>query len=94
MSISNDEWKAGRTSATIEERILAFLKQNDKPFSFLGIMKGIGFNTNVRDVETLFHGVIDGFTVLNSLDKLIVDGKVISRVIQQPEGQETYYKAF
>ena len=57
-------------------------------------MKGIGYNTNVRDVETLFHGVIDGFTVINALDKLIKEGKITSRAIQQPEGQETYYKAF
>ncbi len=69
MSISNYEWKAGITTVTIEERILTFLKQNDKPFNFLGIMKGIGYNTNIRDIETLFHGVIDGFTVLNALDK-------------------------
>ncbi len=94
MSISNDEWKAGVTTVTIEERILTFLKQNDKAFTFLGIMKGIGYNTNVRDIETLFHGVIDGFIVINALDKLIKEGKVTSRVIQQPDGQETYYKAF
>ncbi|HUK85579.1 MAG TPA: hypothetical protein VLU95_06940 [Candidatus Acidoferrum sp.] len=48
----------------------------------------------MRDVETLFHGVIDGFTVINALDKLIKEGKVISRVIQKLERQETYYKAF
>jgi len=61
---------------------------------FFGNNEGLGYNTNVRDVETLFHGVIDGFTVINALDKLIKEGKVISRVIQKLERQETYYKAF
>jgi hypothetical protein len=28
------------------------------------------------------------------LDKLIIEGKVTSRVIQQPDGPETYYRAF
>jgi len=67
MSISNDEWNAGRTRTTIEAQILTFLKQNKTPSSFWGIMNGLGYNTNIKDLGALFHGVLDIITVQNAL---------------------------
>jgi hypothetical protein len=93
MSISNEEWNAGRTNTTIEARIVAFLKQNNKPFTFWGIISGLGYNTNIKDFGTLLHGILDASIVQNALDKLVREGKVTSRIIQQPNGTETYYKA-
>ena len=93
MPISNNEWDVGRTNNTLEARIIKFLKENNKPFTALEIMSGLGYNKNVKDFGTLLHGVLDMVTVQNAIDKLVREKSVESRVIQQPNGTDTYYKA-
>ena len=93
MSISNEEWDAGRTSHTLEGQILVFLKKNQKPFSFWGIMEGLGYNTNIKDLGALFHSMVDVLDVQNALNKLTREGAVVFRIVQKPNGPETYYKA-
>lgn len=55
-------------------------------------MNGLGYNINVKDFGTLLHGVIDMMTVQNALDKLVREKSIESRVIQQPNSIETYYR--
>lgn len=93
MSISNEEWDAGRTRDTLEGQILTFLRQNKRPFSLVGIMNGLGYNTNIKDFGTFLLGIGGIWLVQNALEKLIREGAVTAKIIKQPNGQETYYKA-
>lgn len=93
MSITNDEWNAGRTRGTIEAQILTFLTQNQRPFTFDAIMFGLGYNTKVNDLGTLALEVLEMIVVNKALEKLIGEGKVEAKVIETPTGKETYYKA-
>ena len=93
MPISNEEWDSGRTRDTLEAQVLTFLKQNKIPFSLVGIMSGLGYDTNIKDLETLFFGFVNILGVQNALEKLIKEGTVTAKIIKQPIGQETYYKA-
>ncbi len=93
MPISNEEWNVGRARDTLESQILTFLKQNQKAFTLVEIMSGLGYDTNIKDLKGLILGVSGYIIVQNALDKLIREGTVTAKIIKQPIGQETYYKA-
>lgn len=93
MPISNEEWKAGRTLDTLEAQILAFLKQNKKPFNITEIMSGLGYNTQIKDFGSLIHGIASYWVFQNALEKLVNEGIVKARIIKQPFGEDTFYKA-
>jgi len=93
MPITNEEWNMGRTRETLEAQILTILKQNQKPFDITEIMNGLGYNTQIKDFGSLIRGFLDIWSVQNALDNLAREGKVEPRIIKQPIGAETYYKA-
>lgn len=93
MSISNEEWNAGRTWETLEARILIFLKQSKKPFDITEIMNGLGYNIQVKDFWSLIGGVASYWSVQKALDNLVREGTVKAKIIKQQIGEQTYYKA-
>lgn len=56
-------------------------------------MNGLGYNTDIKDLGTLLFGIGGMWLVQNALEKLIREGTVTTKIIKQPYGQETYYKA-
>ncbi len=93
MAISNEEWNEGRTRETIEAQILTFLKQNQKPYTLTGIMYGLGYNIEIKDFGSFIGGIASYWLFQNAIERLMREGKVQARIIKQPIGQETYYKA-
>jgi hypothetical protein len=93
MPISNEEWNDGRTRETIEGQILAFLRQNPKPFNLTDIIYGLGYNIEIKDFMSFIGGVARVSLFQNAIERLVKEGKVQARIIKQPIGQETYYKA-
>ena len=92
MPISYDEWNSGRANDTIEGRIITFLKQNKKAFTTVEVMNGLGYITDMKDLGTLFVGMLNIWNFQNALDKLVKERTVEARVVKQPNITETYYK--
>jgi hypothetical protein len=92
-STNNEEWNTGKTRETLDARILAFLMKSKKPFTIIGIMNGVGYNTKIEDFRTLFSGITNANAVQNALEKLIREGKVTAKIIKQPDELQTYYLA-
>jgi len=92
MSISNEEWNAGRTLDTMEERILTVLKLCKTPLNIDGIANGLGYNMKIKDLESFIGGFAAYWVVQNALDKLVKEGKVEARTIKQRFGEQIYYK--
>lgn len=92
MSITNEEWNAGRTWEALEAQILTYLQKNQKPFNISAIVKGIGYREG-KGVLGLFWDVVSVWAVRNALENLIEEGTVKARIIKQQIGEETYYKA-
>ena len=88
MPISNEEWNSGRTGDTIEAQILTFLKQNQKPFTSVEVMTGLGYNNDLT-----LNNIIAGFAIQSALDKLVKEGNVTARTIKQQIEEQVYYKA-
>jgi hypothetical protein len=88
MPISNEEWNSGRTGDTIEAQILTFLKQNQKPFTSVEVMTGLGYNNDLT-----LNNIIAGFAIQSALDKLVKEGTVKAKIIKQQMGHQVYYKA-
>jgi len=93
MSITNEEWNMGRTRETLEARVLTFLRQNKRPFDITQIMNGLGFNTQIKDFGSLLSGIAGYWVIQNALERLANEGSVSARIIKQPIGEQTYYKA-
>jgi hypothetical protein len=93
LSISNEEWNAGRTRETLEAHILTFLRQNQRAFDIIGIMNGLGYNTEIKDFGGLFSGLAGYWIIQNALEKLVREGTVRAKIIKQPIGEQTFYKA-
>jgi hypothetical protein len=93
MSISNEEWNAGRTLDTIEARILTVLKLCQTPLNIGGIANGLGYNAKIKDLGSFIGGVAGYWVIQNALDKLVKEGKVEARTIKQSIGEQVYYKA-
>lgn len=93
MSLSNEEWNEGRTRETLEAQILAFLRQNSKPFNFNGIVYGLGYGIEIKDFGSFVSGVARIWLFQNAIERLIREGKITARIIKQSIGEETYYKA-
>ena len=93
MPISDEEWKAGRAMETLEANILAFLKQNQKPFNILEIISGLGYNTQIKKLGSFITGVASYWVFQKALEKLVNEGTVKAKIIKSPFGEQTYYKA-
>ena len=93
MPISDEEWKAGKTMGTLEANILAFLKQNQKPFNIAEIISGLGYNTQIEEFGSFISGVASYWVFQKALDKWVNEGAVKARIIKNPFGEQTYYKA-
>ncbi len=92
-SISNEEWNAGRTLDTIEARIIAILKTEQKPLNIDRIVSGLGYNVKLKDLGSFISGVADYWVIQNALNKLVKEGTVEARTIKQRIGEQVYYKA-
>jgi hypothetical protein len=92
-SITNEEWNAGRTLDTIEARIIAVLKTEQKPLSIDRIMSGLGYNVKLKDFGSFISGIADYWVIQNALNKLVKEGTVEARTIKQRIGEQVYYKA-
>jgi len=93
MPISNEEWNDGRTRETLEAQILAFLRQNPKPFNFNDIIYGLGYGIEIKDFGSFVSGVARVWLFQNAIERLVREGKITARIIKQSIGEETYYKA-
>jgi len=93
MPISNEEWNAGRTWETLEARILTFLKRNQKPFNITEIISSLGYTIEIRDFWGFISSIANVWAVQNALETLVKEGTVEARIIRQPSGEQTYYKA-
>ncbi len=93
MSISIEEWSAGRADIGLEGRIFYFLKQGNKAFSIIGIMRGLGYNTETEDSEAMLFSFANLLEVKNALGNLLNRGAVEAKIIAQPGGQQLYYRA-
>src|SRR4030042_6869376 len=93
MSISNEEWNAGRTLDTIETRILTVLKLCQTPLNIDGIANGLGCNMKIKDLGSFIGGFAAYLVVQNALDKLVKEGKAEARTIKQRFGEQIYYQA-
>ncbi len=91
-SISNEEWNAGRTLDTMEARILSVLKTQQAPLNINGIADGLGYNMKIKDLGSFIGGVAAYWAIQSALDKLVKEGKVEARAIQQRFGEQIYYK--
>ena len=93
MPISDEEWKTGRTMGTLEANILAFLEQDQKPFNIAEIISGLGYNTQIKELGSFISGVASYWVFQKALEKLVNEGAVQTRIIKNPFGEQTYYKA-
>lgn len=87
MPISNEEWDNGRTADTIEGQILAFLKRNVYPVNYGEIVIGIGYSNDLNLIN-----IIGAFSIQDALDKLVKEGTVEAKTIEQRTGEQVYYK--
>jgi transcriptional regulator of met regulon len=93
MSISNEEWNAGRTADTIEMRVLKILTDSKTPLNVSNIVYALGYNTAVKDLGSFLSGVAGYWVVQSALDTLVKERKIEARTIKQPIGEQVYYKA-
>ena len=93
MSISNEEWNAGRTADTIEMRVLKVLTSSEAPLNVSMVVYALGYNTDVKDLGSFISGVAGYWVVQNALDTLVKEKKIEARTIKQPIGEQVYYKA-
>ena len=94
MPIGKEEWKSGNKYATFEERILSFLKRNEGvAFTLSEIVKGLGYNIEIRDFGSFVSGVAGYWLFQNAIEYLVKQGTVEAREIKQPNGVQIYYRA-
>jgi len=93
MPITNEEWKEGRTWLTLESQILAFLKKNQKPCNMNDIVYGLGYTMETKDFLSFLGSLGNYWSIQSALEKLVKEGTVQAKVIKQPSGEQTYYKA-
>lgn len=94
MPISKDEWAAGRTWETFEGQILSFLTKNRaRAFTTVEIMNNLGYVAEIKDLGSLFGGLLTLWSAQRALNTLIKEGSVKAKRVKHTTGEDTFYKA-
>ena len=94
MPIDKDEWEKGRTSPTLEFRILDFLRSNpDKAFICREIADALFGPITELDVGIVTAHFLGLWRISDGLKRLTDDGQVSAREIEEGIRTETYFIA-
>lgn len=100
MPIDRATFEEGEERYSIENEIISFLQDRDEEaFNVREITAGVmtpGWseaNVNDPDLDDFIGCVLDIATVNSILDALVDDGAVTRRIVDEGQGERSYYRA-
>lgn len=91
MPITIEEWRKGRTSATLESRLEEFLFQNKEKAFTLAELANNMYAIKFDNPKEVMESFLSYFNVGEALKGLMKEGKVRSRLVRGSISEDVYY---